>query len=178
MTAICILGEKNDNDFQRLFTETLADNYSITYIKDGELYQYGVGYEVAALDFSEYHCVSAEKPLFLLKKNCVPSFEFPENAAVIAFSENEKQLLALKEQPVHVITCGFGKTDSFSYSSLSDEQIVITLNREITAFSGRKIQPLEIPTEIKKGIDLYSLIAFTALRIMLDDYNSEIGDLI
>ena len=52
------------------------------------------------------------------------------------------------------------------------------MNREVTAFSGKKIQPLEIPLEIPMGADIYSVIAFTALRILLDDFNSEIGELI
>ena len=85
---------------------------------------------------------------------------------------------ALKSSGCHTITCGFRKTDTFSYSSLSDDGVVVTLNRELTAFSGKNIQPLEIPVELHKGTDIYSVIAFTALRVMLDDFNSEIGELI
>ena len=40
------------------------------------------------------------------------------------------------------------------------------------------MQPLELPIEIPKGVDIYSVIAFTALRVMLDDFDSEIGELI
>lgn len=178
MTAIFICGDTKDNDFFTLFKEILSDNYRITYIKDNSVYQWGCGYEIISTDFDNYCQISAEKPVFLLKKDCVPDFEFPANSTVIAFSENERQLSALKNQPIHPITCGFVKTDSFSYTSLSDEKIVVSLNREITAFSGKRIQPLELPLKIPKGVDLYSVIAFTALRIMLDDYNSEIGELI
>lgn len=178
MTAIFICGASGDRDFEMLFREILSENYRITYIRDKSVYQWGGGYELMAADFDGYGEIFSEKPVFLLKKDCVPNFAFPENSTVIAFSENEKQLTALKNQPIHPITCGFGKTDSFSYSSLSDERIVVTLNREITALSGKKMQPLELPLEIPKGVELYSVIAFTALRIMLDDYNSEIGELI
>ncbi|MBD5081630.1 MAG: hypothetical protein HDT44_07705 [Ruminococcaceae bacterium] len=178
MTAIFICGEKGDRDFERLFREILSENYRITYIRDRSVFQWGKGYELVTADLEKFEEIYAEKPVFLLKKDCVPHFAFPEDSMVIAFSENEKQLTALKNQPIHPITCGFGKTDSFSYSSLSDEKIVVSLNREITALSGKKMQPLELPLEIPKGVELYSVIAFTALRIMLDDYNSEIGELI
>ena len=40
-------------------------------------------------------------------------------------------------------------------------------------FSGKKIQPLEIPLQIPDGADIYSVLAFTALRLLLDDYGSE-----
>lgn len=178
MTAIFILGESKDTDFRRLFKDILSDSYRITFVKDNSVCQWGSGYELFAADFERYGEILAEKPVFLLKKDCVPDYSFPKDSTVIAFSENEKQLLSLKNQPLHVITCGYGKTDSFSYSSISDERIVVSLNREITALSGKKIQPLELPLELPKEIALYSIIAFTALRIMLDDYNSEIGELI
>ena len=178
MTAIFICGEKGDRDFEILFRDILSENYRITYIRDNCVYQWGGGYELMAADLESYGEIFVEKPLFLLKKDCVPHYAFPKDSMVIAFSENEKQLTALKNQPIHPITCGFGKTDSFSYTSLSDENIVVSLNREITALSGKKMQPLELPLEIPKGVELYSVIAFTALRIMLDDYNSEIGELI
>lgn len=178
MTSIFIAGNEDDNGFRVLLEEILSLTYRITYVKGNALYQWGKGYEVLALDCPSYGEIGAENPVFLLKKDCVPCFDFPEKAMVIACSENEEQLKALKDKGLHVITCGFGKRDSFSYSSLSDESMVVSLNRELTAFSGKKIQPLEVPVKIPQGADVYSVIAFTALRILLDDFNSEIGELI
>lgn len=178
MTSIFICGEERDESFKHLLKTILSATYRITYIKNNSVCQWGSGYELLAADFPEYGKISVEAPVFLLKKSCIPTFSLPDNATAIACSENKEQLKALKNTSCHVITCGFGKTDTFSYTSLSDENVVVSLNREITAFSGKKIQPLEIPLEIPSGVDIYSVIAFTALRILLDDYNSEIGELI
>ena len=177
MTTIFICGEAEDNGFATLLKNRLSKTYRITYVKNNSVSQWGKGYELLALELSEIKSVETDSPVFLLKKSCVPDFDFPENGAVIAFSENEEQIKSLKNSSAHVITCGFGKTDTFSYSSLSDESVVVSLNRELTAFSGKKIQPLEIPLELQ-GTDVYSMIAFTALRILLDDFDSEIGELI
>lgn len=177
MTVVIIAGEEKDSEFMSLFRSMLSETYCITYIKNKSVFQWGEGYELAAVDYSDYNEINLDNAVFLLKKNCVPDFEFSSGATVIACSENEEQIKALKSCRAHVITCGFGKTDTFSYSSLSDERIVVSLNREITALSGKKIQPLEIPLEIPEGISIYSVIAFTALRVLLDDYNSEIGEL-
>lgn len=177
MTAVFIAGDERDNEFKLLFCDTLSETYQITYIKNKSVFQWGGGYELTAVDFPRYDEVGTEGAVFLLKKSCVPDFDFPSEATIIACSENEEQIKALKNSNAHVITCGFGKTDTFSYSSLSDDKIVVSLNREITALSGKKIQPLEIPLEIPEGISIYSVIAFTALRVLLDDYNSEIGEL-
>lgn len=178
MTTIFVCGEERDKGFGILLKTILSETYRITYVKNSSVYQWGKGYELLALDMPEYEAIETESPVILLKKGCVPDISFPENATVIACSENEKQIKALKSCKGHVITCGFGKTDTFSYSSLSDDELVVSLNREVTAFSGKKIQPLEIPLEIPEGTDIYSVIAFTALRILLDDFNSEIGELI
>lgn len=178
MTTIFICGDGRDKDFYFLLKDILAKTYQVTYIEKNNLCQRGSGYELIAVDFERFDRVEYEDPVFLLKKGCVPDFEFPEGATVIACSENEEQMQALKNSGCHTITCGFRKTDTFSYSSLSDDGVVVSLNRELTAFSGKNVQPLELPIEIPKGIDIYSVIAFTALRVMLDDFNSEIGELI
>ena len=178
MTTIFICGDSGDKDFYFLLKDILAKTYQVTYIEKNNLCQWGSGYELIAVDFERFDRVEYEDPVFLLKKGCVPDFEFPEGATVIACSENEEQMQALKDSGCHTITCGFRKTDTFSYSSLSDDGVVVSLNRELTAFSGKNVQPLELPIEIPKGVDIYSVIAFTALRVMLDDFNSEIGELI
>lgn len=178
MTTICICGDNQDESFCYLLKNSLSETYRITYVKNNSIYRWGQGYELLALDFFEYKEIQAENLVFLLKKSYVPSFPFPDDSTIIACSENEEQIKALKNCSAHIITCGFGKTDSFSYSSLSFDKVVVSLNRELTAFSGKKIQPLEIPSEIPVGADIYSVIAFTALRVLLDDYNSEIGELI
>lgn len=178
MTSIFIYGEKADKGFRFLLEQSLSKTYRVTYTDGKSVFSLGSGYELTAFDYPHYDKVRAEKAIFLLKKSCIPDLDFLEGGTVIACSENEEQIKALKNCPAHVITCGFGKTDTFSYSSIANDDIVVSLNREVTAFSGKKIQPLELPIEIPEGADIYSVIAFTALRILLDDYNSEIGKLI
>ncbi len=178
MTTIFICGDPKDTGFTLLLKNCLSKTYRITYVTNTSVSQWGKGYELLALEIIGAEAIETESPVFLLKKSCVPDFDFPVNGTVIAFSENEEQIKALKNCAAHVVTCGFGKTDTFSYSSLSDDEVVVSLNREVTAFSGKKIQPLEIPLEIPQGTDIYSVIAFTALRILLDDFDSEIGELI
>ena len=178
MTTIFICGDSRDKDFYFLLKTILAKTYRVTYIEKNAACQWGVGYELTAVDFERFERLELEAPVFLLKRNCVPDFRFPQGATVIACSENEEQMKALKGSGCHTITCGFRKTDTFSYSSLSDDGVVVSLNRELTAFSGKNVQPLELPLEIPKGTDVYSVIAFTALRVMLDDFNSEIGELV
>lgn len=179
LTTIFILGDENDCKFQQLLLDKLNATYRISYLKKRSNYCRGDGYELLAIENTGLSLCEFRRPLVLLKKDysgrigCI----LPMEATIIACSENEKQIKALRRQHCHIITCGFRATDTFSYSSISDERIIVSLNREITALSGKKIQPLEIPVETTKEADIYSFIAFTALRLLLDDFESDIGRL-
>ena len=177
LTTVFICGSTDDSAFERLMRQKLSESYRVTYIKKGNAWQKGNGYEITAADFPYYQNISVEQPVLVMKKEAVCHIALPENATVIACAENSSQLRALKNCGGHILTCGYSPRDTFSYSSLAENTVTVSLNREITAFSGKKIQPLEIPLEIPAGADIYSLLAFTALRLLLDDFNSEIGEL-
>ena len=177
MTTVFICGNSDDNAFEILMRQKLSESYRVTYIKKGEIWQEGSGYEITAADFSCCNGISTEQPVIVMKKDTVSDIALPENATVIACAENSSQLSALKNCGGHILTCGYSPRDTFSYSSLAENTVTVSLNREITAFSGKKIQPLEIPLEIPVGADIYSVLAFTALRLLLDDFDSEIGGL-
>ena len=177
MTTIFVLGNKS-SVLRKLILSELSLRYSVTFVDKDSVVSKGNGYELLFIGAKEISNAQLENAAVILQKDTLTSLEaFPESTAVIAFSENEKQMKLLKASSCKIYTCGYHKQDTFSYTSLCDENIVISLNREITALSGKKIQPLEIPSEIPKGADLYSFMAFTALRLLLDDYNSEIGTL-
>lgn len=178
MTTIFILGNKSDNVFELLFKKILAGAFSLTYFNRHSVEQLGEGYEISVFDLDTACQINVKKPIVLLKSAFAPrSLRLPDNATVIACSESERQMKLLEKCHGQVITCGFRENDTFSYTSIKSDSIVISLNREITALSGKKIQPLEIPLEIPKEADIYSLIAFNALRLMLDDRKSKLRGL-
>lgn len=177
MTTVFICGDIRDGALEKLMNEQLSRSYNITYVKGGKIWQKGNGYEIAAVDFPCYIKIDTPRPLVIMKKEAVCNFDLPSEALVIACAENREQLFALKQCGAHILTCGFSPSDTLSYSSIDGEKVMVSLNREITALSGKKIQPLEIPLDIPSDADVYYLLAFTFLRLLLDDYNSEIGRL-
>ena len=177
LTTVFILGN-NGSELQSLVLSQLSQRYRVTFVdKDGVISK-GNGYELLFVATGKISVAQVDNSAVILEKNALTTLDaFPESTCVIAFSENEKQIRMLKNSSCKIYTCGFHEQDTFSYTSLCDDNVVVSLNREITALSGKKIQPLEFPLEIPKGADVYSVMAFTALRLLLDDFNSEIGDL-
>jgi hypothetical protein len=177
MTTVFLIGDSDDTGIESLIKSNLTNTYSVTYIKESFVSRRGKGYALLIIDTPSLSEAELDECLVVMKADgVVPSAVLPEKSIVIACSENAEQLNALETFKQRVITCGKSGKDTFSYTSLTNDGIVISLNRELTAFSGKKIQPLEIPVKFTLELDnAYDIIAYTALRLILDDYDSEIG---
>jgi hypothetical protein len=180
MTVVSVIGKSTDKSLEEIILSQLSKSYRVTYIKNKSLVQTGSGYEIVVADTPELKSLYVPECIIIMKTGgLIPDIPLPEKSIIIANSEELEQLKALKNSNLNVLTCGSNEKDTLCYSSLTSDSIVISLNREITAFSGRKIQPLEIPLKLEKmPKDIYYPIAFTALRLILDDFNSELGGLI
>ncbi|GHV47219.1 hypothetical protein FACS189499_04350 [Clostridia bacterium] len=184
MTTILVIGKFEDTGLEEQIKSGLTRSYRVTYVKGNRLFRGGSGYPLLVLD-TEYIDIEGVPECIIVLKNFaeLPALTPCEKTVVIAGTEDKSGLLLLKDSGFSVISCGAGKGDTLSYSSLTSDGIVVSLNREITAFSGRKIQPLELPVSfltpgVSGGIsDYYNELAFTALRLVLDDFDSEIGKL-
>jgi hypothetical protein len=180
MTVVSVIGKSTDKILEEIILSQLIKTYRVTYIKNKSLVQAGTGYEIVVADTTELKSLYIPESIIVMKNGGkIPEIPLPEKSIIIANSENLEQLAALKNSNLNVITCGISDKDTLSCSSITSDSIVISLNRQITAFSGRKIQPLEIPLKFDKNLKaVYYPIAFTALRLILDDFNSELGGLI
>lgn len=174
MTTIIIIGGREDDSAEKLITERLSATYRITYIKDSTLFVCGSGYEILCFEHESPEIIGAENAIIVAKKNAVLPDNLPAGCTVIINSESTQQIAAVRNNKVFAVDCGFSPTATVSFSSENDSTVVISLNRAIRALSGREIQPLELPAE-KHGSDIYSLMSYTALRLLLDDRDSELG---
>ncbi|MBR5090985.1 MAG: hypothetical protein IK093_16275 [Ruminiclostridium sp.] len=177
MTEIIIIGDSNDTALERLIKHKLSETYSILYIKGNEITGTGIGYELTVIDSAAPIIAGLTEPIVVAKKNAVLPEDLPPDCTAVISSHDPSQLRAASRSGVYVVDCGLSPTSTVSFSSESDDTLVISLNRSLKALSGREIQPLEMPVK-KLGTDDYTLMSFTALRLLLDDFDSELGKLI
>ena len=88
--------------------------------------------------------------------------KIPETSDVIVSSDNKEALKILSYEKVNVITCG-GAKDTIGYSSNSDDEIVVSVQREILSLNGKKYEPFEIPLLKLKGETEYSAMAYVGI---------------
>ncbi len=93
---------------------------------------------------------------------------------VIANSESDIQMDSLLCCALPVITCGCSAMDTFSYTSLTDDFLTVSLNRKLITLSGKSVQPFEIPRPIAEGESVYDVMTLVAVSLLLGD-NSEFG---
>lgn len=177
MTPIFVIGSRNDRTLGRLIRSSLSKTYNVTYISGSRYSVQGTGYELVCFDSEAPFIEGTENAIVIAKKEAVLPESMPTGCTAIFSSENTVQLDAVRKSGVFAVDCGFSPMSTVSFSGSSEDKIVISLNRSVTALSGKEIQPLELPVS-RAGADPYTLMSFTALRLLLDDYESELGKLI
>ena len=175
MTDIFVTGNTKDREIERLIKERLSKNYTVTYIRRKSFWQTGSGYNLIVFDADKPE-IKVRGGILLMKEDSVMPEKLPPDITAIINADNEEQLKSIQKHGIRVITCGFGATSTISFSGETEDMLTISLGRSITALSGKVIEPLEIPLK-KDNFSRYSLMSFAALRLLLDDFDSELGRL-
>lgn len=175
MTDIFVTGNEKDTEIEKLIKNRLAKNYTVTYINHDCFSESGKGYNLIVMD-SRNPSINAKGGVLLMKEDGNVPRELPSDITAIVNADNKTQLESVLKHGIRTITCGIGSTATISFSSETEEKLTVSLNRGITALSGKTIEPLEIPLE-KEDFGKYSLMSFAALRLLLDDFDSELGKL-
>ena len=173
MTTIFIIGSRSDRALENLIRAGLSRTYTVTYIRGSEFSVQGSGYELVCFDSDAPVITGAANSIVVAKKDSPLPDALPPDCTAIFSAEDERQLAAVRKNGVFAVDCGFSPRSTVSFSGSSDSTLVISLNRSLTALSGRSIQPLELP--VSRQADPYSLMSFTALRLLLDDFDSDLG---
>ena len=175
MTDIFVVGGSKDKEIEALIKTRLSASYAVTYITRKSFCKTGNGYNLVFFD-AEKPEITADRGILLMKENGAVPKRLPAEITAIINEDNEAQLKAVQKQGIRAVTCGCGATATISFSSETEDMLTVSLNRGITALSGKSIEPLEIPLE-RDEYSRYTLMSFAALRLLLDDFDSELGRL-
>ena len=177
MTEIFIIGSEKDHTLGNLIRNSLSMTYRIIYVKENEFYVSGSGYELICFDCPCPKICGTENAIVIAKKSASVPSSLPDDCTAIINADDLSQTEAAENSGIYVIDCGLSHTSTVSFSSENEDTVMISLNRSVRALSGKVIQPLEIPVKRNRA-DIYTLMSFTALRLLLDDFESDLGSLI
>ena len=99
-------------------------------------------------------------------RSSLSDLQLPKQAMVIVNAEDRSILYQLAQIGAQAITCGLSCKDTFTFSSKSEENAVVSLMRAIPNTAGRILEPMDIPVVFPQGIPDYPLLACTAALIL------------
>lgn len=153
-----------------LAAETLSGSFEIRFCADRSLYITGKGEALSIWRTDRLNGLITENCIIVLGEKCVsiPPI-MPDSAIIIANALNREQMSALASVTGNVITCGNLIMDTVSYTSVTDDTVTVSFSRTFSTLSGREVQPFEMPVCRHNDESVYSVLAVTALRVLLDD---------
>lgn len=88
-----------------------------------------------------------------------------ERAIAIVNAENTAVLQQLSAADIPTIPCGLSDHDTITLASSTEDSLVVSLQRSLTAFSGETVEPMEFPvlTKLTRSLSRYQLMAFCAI---------------
>lgn len=93
-------------------------------------------------------------------------FRFPPHFVAVVEPRNTAATEMLKAQNIRTITCGLSQKDTVTFSSLTENSAVISLQREIESTGGEEILPKEIPVTFACPKPEYAILASAAVLLL------------
>lgn len=105
--------------------------------------------------------------VFKSKQHCRRlRLKLSEHAISIVGEENERALQMLNGSTAPVLTCGMSSKDTLTLSSVSENNAVVSLQREIRDFNGNIIEPCEIQIIHDEPFSKFELLAACAVLLL------------
>lgn len=167
MTDIIIIDRHEE--LSLLAVEALSGSFEIRFCAERSLYKTGTGQALNIWRTDRLNGLITENCIIVLGEKCIslPPI-IPGSAIFVANAMNKEQMSAIASVTDNVITCGNLVMDTVSYTSVTDDIVTVSFGRTFTTLSGREVQPFEMPVCRNNNESIYSMLAVTALRVLLD----------
>lgn len=98
-------------------------------------------------------------------------FKISEQTVSIVEEGNERALRILKGSPALTLTCGMSPKDTLTLSSISENNAVVSLQREIQDLNGNIIEPCEIKITYKEAFSKFELLTICGILLLSGKIN-------
>lgn len=167
MICVCYIGDDSSTVFRDNLLARLGENFHVFYADKKLSYEKGKGNSILVLNAKITKELLINSCILVFAENAkitVPKIVC-ENITAIVNSTSTAQIKALAKLGIPVITCGNSQKDTLTYSSVTDDGIVVSLQRSIKSLLGNTIEPLELPITNSDNLDIYSGLASVGIYL-------------
>ncbi len=99
-------------------------------------------------------------------KNRFEEQKFPNSIIGICECSDKTSVGIFSKSPVAVISCGMGRKNTVTVSSISDDAALLTFQRNITDIYGNTIEPAEYKVRLRGKYREFSVMASAAILLL------------
>lgn len=176
MIAVVLYGEKKENLLESIFENNLSRFFSIWEISPQKISDNNVAlHDAILLNAGAPQTAELQKGIVILKENADVR-QFVANSSdltILARSSCKKQLELLAQKKLNTLVCGLSSKDTVTFSSVSDTEAVVSLQRTTADIFGNLIEPMEIAVKSERKYDSISILMFTTTLLLLGGVSQE-----
>lgn len=175
LRKLILLGTDHNKWFYRQLLYEIQKNISYTFLGDEMIKDYGISPRLTICETEEIAKIDTRETILFLKKkaNLRKIQHLSSDTIVIVNSENQRQLETISKFKARIITTGMSQKDTVTFSSKSEGNCVISLQRMVSAVDGEKLEPMEIPFKYTGNVDDFCLLSYAAIFMTLDLFKNK-----
>ena len=160
------LGDGLTHSFKKTVTRILREYIDITEITQNRIIRSSQNEQFTVVFIREPELIQLCGGAIILNR-LTSDIEINSERYFICNSADESDLSFAKKSSSEVITCGMSLRDSVTFSSFTDENCVISIQRSLNRFDGSKAEPFEFPFKFESDDDRYGILCANLLLILL-----------
>ncbi|MDR1565070.1 MAG: hypothetical protein LBS74_08950 [Oscillospiraceae bacterium] len=171
MIRIVILGKKGDDSIQQALLRALGKHYCIeSFSANGLIRTGGENPDLIIYDTESVARIDDTDTILIFKRNfeSAESITFSPSCIAVLEESNYSAIALMLKKPNVAICCGMSSRNSLSLASNDIGSAVVSLQRELTSFKGTTIDVGDIPVNVTRLEDQYTLMAVTAVLLLID----------
>ncbi len=158
-------GRGADAAFRKTVINILKSNAELSEISSDQIFfKNGFGELTAVFEKNPAKIYAPDAAIILCK--ALNLEDFSGQRYCILNSANADDIETAKKSGGEVISCGLSLRDTVTFSSFTDDKCVISIQRPITRFDGRSVEPFELPLSVSEGDDRYAILCANLLLIL------------
>jgi len=173
---IIIYGDFNENLIGLKLCRTLSKYGGVLHLYGGDINEISVG-SPYFLVYETEHLNSLQVENAVVIFNNSNNLDCPKiapscNISYIVNAQDSNALSKLLSLSIPAIVCGMSAKDSITISSIRETQAVISVQREITLLSGKKLEPCEFKVTNIDKVDEDDLLIVCAILILFEKFDN------
>lgn len=158
-------GRGADAAFRKTVINILKSNAELSEISDEQIFcESGECELTAVFEKNPAKIYAPDAAVVLCRASNLEDFKGQRYC--ILNSANADDIETAKRSGGEVISCGLSLRDTVTFSSFTEDRCVISIQRPLTRFDGRSVEPFELPLTVNEGDDRYGILCANLLLIL------------